>query len=384
MACETYSPDVNGAAVFARRLAEGLAYRGHETHVISPSPLGHSYQEDLAGVRLHRVPSYKYPWHATFHIADFRKVSSAVAGIMRDVRPDIVHLQAHLVVGRRVSSESQTLGIPVVATNHFMPENLRSYSPMPLPEHVYRAAAALAWRDLGNVLQRADFITAPTPYAVDLLRRKTGIERAQAISCGVDIEAYRPTGQTGHHPVPTVLFVGRLDREKHVDDIIDALPMLDAATRLRIVGQGSTEGALRRHAVSRGVDTRIDFLGQLSDDEVRDEYAQADVFCMPGTAELQSIATLEAMASGLPVVAANAHALPLLVTPGRNGELFRPGDINGLAMGLQKVLTDADRARAYGVASLNRVRTHDIKNTLNAFESLYEEAATGSEIRRST
>jgi glycosyltransferase involved in cell wall biosynthesis len=259
-----------------------------------------------------------------------------------------------------------------------MPDNLRGYSPVPIPEPVYRAAAAVAWRDLRNVLQRADFVTAPTPYAVDLLRRRARIERARTISCGVDIEVYRPTGHIARHLDPTVLFVGRLDREKHIDNIIDALHMLGGSARLRIVGQGSMGDALRLRTVRCGVDTRVAFLGQLTDDEVRDEYARAHVFCMPGNAELQSIATLEAMASGLPVVAANAHALPLLVAPGLNGELFQPGDVDGLAVGLQRILGDADRARAYGAASLDRVRAHDINYTLDAFESLYEQAAGGS------
>jgi glycosyltransferase involved in cell wall biosynthesis len=93
---------------------------------------------------------------------------------------------------------------------------------------------------------------------------------------------------------------------------------------------------------------------------------------MPSTAELQSIATMEALATGLPVVGANALALPHLVHDGENGYLFEPGDIEEFAARLTDVLTmPNDKLHAFKKASLKIVEAHDINKTLSTFEALY-------------
>jgi glycosyltransferase involved in cell wall biosynthesis len=81
---------------------------------------------------------------------------------------------------------------------------------------------------------------------------------------------------------------------------------------------------------------------------------------------------MEAMATGKPVVAANARALPLLVHDGENGRLFEPGDVAGLASRLAELLSDAGKRTRMGRESLRIVANHDIGITLNAFEGLYE------------
>ena len=96
------------------------------------------------------------------------------------------------------------------------------------------------------------------------------------------------------------------------------------------------------------------------------------MFCMPGVAELQSLVTLEAMASGLPVVAADAMALPHLVRPGINGWLYTPGDVRELANRLGDLLADAGLRRRMGAASRELVAAHAVDGTLDAFEGIYE------------
>ena len=93
---------------------------------------------------------------------------------------------------------------------------------------------------------------------------------------------------------------------------------------------------------------------------------------MPGIAELQSIATMEALASGLPVVAANAMALPHLVRDGVNGYLFEPGSAVSLSERLGAILTMSDEEReVFGRASLYVIQAHDIQRTLSIFEAMY-------------
>ncbi|HCX31652.1 MAG TPA: glucosyl transferase, partial [Blastocatellia bacterium] len=116
------------------------------------------------------------------------------------------------------------------------------------------------------------------------------------------------------------------------------------------------------------------FTGFINDDDLPKVYAACNVFCNAGTAELQSIVTLEAMATGKPVIAANAMALPYLVHNGVNGYTFEPGDIQTLAARLIELLTEQTKREAMGQRSLEIVAPHHIQNTLDAYERLYEAA----------
>ena len=92
---------------------------------------------------------------------------------------------------------------------------------------------------------------------------------------------------------------------------------------------------------------------------------------MPGVAELQSLVTMEAMASGLPVIGADAVALPHLITNGENGYLFRPGNSQDLARKLEKVLKDEKLRVRMGQNSLKLIQAHDMKKIMEQVESVY-------------
>jgi len=142
--------------------------------------------------------------------------------------------------------------------------------------------------------------------------------------------------------------------------------------KVDIVGGGDQLRNLEHHAKSLGLSDRVTFYGRVDEDELRAIYTRASVFAMPSIAELQSIATMEAMASGLPVVAADAMALPHLVHDGENGYLFDPTSRDDLAAKLTTVLTadPAERLRLQE-SSLEGVKVHDIDRTLRTFEALY-------------
>ncbi len=374
ISAETYPPTVNGAAKFAQRLATGLAGRGHDVHVVAPSPTGPPSRETCDGVTVHGVKSHHYFMHPDFQVCMPWESGPATAALMEAINPDVVHTQAHMVVGRGIAKAAHRTGRPLVATNHFMPENLIAHAPIPWP--LQKIAYKLAWRDLGRIFGWADIVTAPTPRAVELLHRSAGLTDAFPVSCGIDADRYHAdTAPAGS--VPTVLFVGRMDQEKRVDELIRAFAALPAGlpAQLEIVGDGARLTEWTTLADSLGLGDRVRFRGFISEDELIDAYARAAVFCMPGVAELQSLVTLEAMASSTPVVAADAMALPHLVRPGRNGWLYTPGDVPELTARLAALLGDPALCRRMGAASREIVAEHAIAATLSRFEDIYRELA---------
>ncbi|SDO97639.1 Glycosyltransferase involved in cell wall bisynthesis [Actinopolyspora xinjiangensis] len=372
-----YPPDVNGAASFAHRLATGLAARGHEVHVICHAPERRSCTATEDGVTVHRVGSYGTPLHPTTRVCPPWRASSEAKRLLREIRPDVVHVQSHFFIGRGLINAAKKAGIPLVATNHFMPENIFGY--LRIPRFLQSTAAAVLWRNLVRHYSKAATVTAPTPRAVRLLQEHGFTKRALPISCGIDIDRYRSAAAEyrEQHPDPAVrnvLFVGRLDEEKHIDDLLRAMSLLhtDAPTRLEIIGEGSRRAALEQLAGELGIADRVRFAGLVDEEELLAAYARADVFCMPSIAELQSLATMEAMSARTAVVLANAMALPHLVRPGRNGWLYPPRDVHALAKAIDEVVTERATVDAMGAFSQHIIaEAHDIEAVLTRFESVY-------------
>ncbi|MFK3670641.1 glycosyltransferase [Leifsonia aquatica] len=374
MGCDTFAPDVNGAARFAERLSAGLVEHGHDVHIVAPaaSRKHGTWVEEHEGQKMtaHRLRSWRWYPHDWLRFALPWMSKANARRVLDEVKPDVVHFQSHIVVGRGLAYEAQKRGIRIIATNHVMPENIMEFTV--IPKFLQRVLVTLEWRDARKSFDRAEAVTTPTRKAADFLEKATGLRGVHAISCGIDAQNYTPdfTPRTANR----ILFVGRVTGEKQIDVLLKAITLLPASldAQLEIVGGGDQFKNLQTMAETLGIADRVNFLGYVTDEELRAAYTRATVFAMPSIAELQSIATMEAMASGLPVVAADAMALPHLVHDGENGHLFRPGDAQDLADKLESVLTlPQEQLDVLKNASLRIVASHDIQRTISTFESLY-------------
>jgi glycosyltransferase involved in cell wall biosynthesis len=375
IAADTYPPHVNGAAQFGYRLAKGLTARGHNVHVLAcRQDKGKSFTEFRAEGTVHRIRSHSVPTHEYFRITFPWEIKKEISLLFDRVKPDVVHIQSHYMIGEHVLYEAERRGVRIVATNHFMPENLNPF--LPFPQWFKDIVGRISWKDMGKVMGRADVVTTPTPLAAKAMHQHAFLRKVLPLSNGIDSAAYelREGEVVERHPYPTVLFAGRLAEEKHVDVLIDAVAKTPAElnVHLEVVGGGEGRAALEAQVARHGLESRVKFLGLASDAELREAYIKADLFCMPGTAELQSLVTLEAMSASTPVLLADAMALPHLVRDGENGYLFTPNDSDDLAAKITRVLQlPAEDLAAMGKASRCMVEPHSIQGTLQTFEDLY-------------
>ncbi|GGO66527.1 hypothetical protein GCM10010910_26180 [Microbacterium nanhaiense] len=372
MGCDTFTPDINGAARFAERLSAGLVQRGHTVHVSAPNDryaLEKPRIEKVEGedLVLHRLPSVRWPNHDWLRFVWPWRSKHYARKVLDTVRPDVVHIQSHIVIGRGLTREARKRGIPVIATNHTMAENILDFTR--LPEWGNRIFVKLAWDDAKRTFDMASAVTTPTRKAADFLEQTIDISGVIPISCGIDMSQY--TAEIGPREEKRIVFVGRLTSEKRVGDVLRAAARIPDAI-VELVGDGDQRAALERHAEELGIRERVVFHGRTSDEDLRAALTRASVFAIASIAELQSIATMEAMASGLPIVAADAVALPHLVREGENGYLFPPEDVDVLTDRLNRVLdADAGEYERMQRASLELVAAHDITRTLDTFEALY-------------
>ena len=376
---ETYPPDINGAAQFGHRLATSMLKRGHSVHVVAASPIpGPSYRTEVeGGIVEHRLRSHLPPTHETNRICLPWEIWSEVGAILAEVRPDVVHVQCHDIIGRALIFQAKRRGIRVISTNHFMPANLDPF--LPFPSAVKRVIEKITWRDMRFCVSQTAVVTTPSQIGADAMRDLGHFNRpVMPVSNGIEISDYELAEGADAGKVPgelRIAFVGRLAEEKNVDVLIEALSLLPDTLEhvvLDIAGGGELREALEQKAHDCGVFDRVIFRGFVPDERLPEVYQMADVFCQPGTAELQSLVSLEAMSASTPVVLANALALPHLVEDGVNGYLFEPNNAQDLAKKLEAVLSlPAAEREQMGRESHRIVGFHSAENTWRTFEELY-------------
>ena len=381
MAAQTYRPATNGAAVFTIRLAEGLARAGHRVLVLMPSDRVRPYRSMLNGVEVCTVTALPLrPLRADIYVTP--RPGREVGPLLDAFRPDVVHVQDHYPLCRGVVRAAGARGLALVGTSNFLPDNLLSQ--MPVPAGVRGLLERLLWRTVRAVFDRVDVVTAASETSAAILRAQGLRPPVCAISSGVDLRRFRPDPgidraavrrRYGLDPERVLfLFVSRLDPEKRVDLLLWALHRLGRDDlQVAVAGRGTQLGAWRALAEALGLGERVVFTGFVPGRDLPALLASADVFLMPGEAELQSIATLEAMACGRPVLAADARALPELVESGVNGYLFRAGDPRDLARAMARMMDERARWPAMGAASAQKAAEHDLERTVSRYQALYQE-----------
>jgi glycosyltransferase involved in cell wall biosynthesis len=411
---DQYAPMVGGVPTVTSELAAGLSERGHAVAVVAPGETRHGPGDPggtglagtgLAGTGLAGTGpavdlrgSLPWPWYPDQRLGLLPP--GRARELMTTFAPDVVHIHSPLTLGAAARPAARRRRVPVVYTNHYLPLNVWPASARD-PERDstarrVRDAAFYAW--LTGFANRCDHVTAPTATALRLLREHGLRAPSQAVSNGVDLarfsrgtpdEALRSRLELPADR-PLVLSVGRLSPEKRADVLIAAMGRLTVAGQpgpgggpadagrqpvLVLAGTGPEAARLQSLARHYGVADQVRFLGFVPDADLPGLYRLADVFAIASQAELQSLATMAAMASGLPVVAADAGALAELVHAGENGFLVRPGRAGEVADCLGLLCADAGLRARMSNASARIIGEHDRHRVLARWESIYRALA---------
>lgn len=384
-----YYPWIGGPATLLRNLGHGLAARGHSVSLLAPSPDGPTHEEMDGPVRVTRVPTFPSPFGHNLRVAPFPR--NAVGRWLAECDHDVVHVHHPFPLSATATLMARRRGIPLAATNHTIPEcslwGIRGTGP------AYQLAHTTMARWLIFLLGRCDMVATPTDTAAGALRRLGFRGVITSISNGVDTQRFAPGPARGElrerfglDARPVLLYTGRLDAEKQMDIWLQAAAAVlkKSPAQFLIGGNGTDRERLERISTTLGIADAVRFCGYLADDEFPEIYRLADLYFICSPIELQSISTLEAVASGLPVVAANAQALPELVHHGRNGLLFEPGNSADAARALQRLLEDDGLQRSMGEESRAIALEHDLARTVETYEQfLVTTAMSQRGVRRS-
>ncbi|MDQ3716994.1 MAG: glycosyltransferase family 1 protein [Actinomycetota bacterium] len=336
---ESFLPQVNGVTNSVLRTIEHLEQRGHTSLLIAPGP-GTTVHGNVSVLR---SPSVPLPG------ANFR-VSRPWPGLrsaLEDFQPDIVHLASPAVLGAQAAYVARALAVPAVAVYQ-----------TDLAGFAVRYGCAVMQRPLWNWIRRihglAERTLAPSRDAVEQLLRH-GIGGVHRWARGVDLTGFHPhrrsaalRAELAPNGELLVGYIGRLAAEKQVDLLASLGNM--PGVQVVIVGDGPRRAALTRKLPG------AHFLGLQHGADLSASFASLDVFVHPGANETFCQAAQEALASGVPVVAAAAGGLLDLVSPGDNGLLFNPGSAEGLRTAVSALMADPDQLRVMGMAAHRSVQ----------------------------
>lgn len=380
IASDLHWPVLNGVATFSRNLARGLAEQGHEVIVIAPSQDGRKSKQVDGNYVIYRTRSTVFPFYQNFRISVTPQLE--VRKIIQEFEPDVIHIQMLMWIGQAAMFFGRRYDIPVVTTSHAMAENLldnlKRAAPLSRPINYMLS-------DYGRRFHsRADVITSPTESGIKSFGKHVDKVTApiEVISNGVDLREYTPQKpdpeiyKKFNLPTdkPIITYIGRVDAEKHLWVLVHAMQhvLKKQDAHLLIVGAGIDLEHLQDMATELNLTDQITFAGRVSDeDKVALEHV-GTLYAISSPAELQSIATLEAMACGQPVVAVDAGALGELCHDGENGYLFELDDDKGAAEGILKIISDPVLRERFSKESLRIAKTHDLDNTIASFIHLYE------------
>ena len=364
-----------------------MGRRGHQIDIYAPRYGKRDYrrigaaprERDLGpNVRVRRRMSLPFP-SSTRQSRAALLSPVAWAALACRAKPDVIHAHSFFGIGLEALLNAACLRIPVIGTNHW---TVAGFGPH-MPVSVDNAATYVAW-----FYNRCDYVTAPS-HSVFAELGAARLRRPHfVVSNPIDTDLFRPALDGERDSLrarfglygPTITYAGRLGPEKNIDVLLHAVATLrdrGITAELAIAGHGSHEPVLRALAAELRIDRQIRFFGTLAQDELARLLRISDTFAMMSTSETQSMVLLQAMASGVPVVAANTRALPEFVGP-ENGVLVDPHDAVQLAQALADLVSAPAQRRRLGSGGRRFAEKYRVETITDEWEALYRSVLHGS------
>ena len=311
---ETFLPKVDGIVTRLTKTIEYLVKNGDEVIVFCPEGSPPSFK----GAKIIGVAAMPLPLYPELKLG---LPGPAVSEALEEFQPDLIHVVNPAVLGLGGIWLAKTNNIPLIASYHtHLPKYLEHYG-MGMLE-------PLLWELLKAAHNQALLNLCTSTAMVSELESK-GIRRTALWQRGVDTDSFKPEYRNqnmrkkllGKYPDTgsLLIYVGRLSAEKQIERIKPVLEKIPNAS-LALVGDGPYRNQLEKIFEN----TKTNFVGYLSGNDLASAYASGDIFLFPSSTETLGLVLLEAMASGCPVIGANKGGIPDIINDGINGCLYDP------------------------------------------------------------
>ena len=388
---DNFPPPFSGHAKAVINMALAMKNRGHDIAIIAPSPEGFKNRHtDLSEVtdNLDKTANVNIKVSylrslPLFHGDNALKSLAVGKHLIRreiiDFKPDIIHFNGWGPLCKTVYKTNPINTLKIIATCHGVPMHVTSK--LFGNSTAFPGLEKMIWRMMVNFYNKMDLVLSPSNFVNSKLAA-AGLEEKKGVvvSNGIETPIYsHPDGEKRkailnkyHFPDDKLLvtYIGRLDPEKNMQMLTRTVEYFRYDNNLLFITAG--DGKLKRKLESFAVKNRKNFLLRdwLNIEEMVDILGVSDIFFNPSPSESQSITTLEAMASYLPVVAVDEGALPNLVEENVNGFLFKNNDLESCTRKLKILFKNREIIKRFGMKSREKSLHHDRNTVMDKLENI--------------
>ena len=370
-----YLPVINGVVRSVRSFRDELTRRGHNVFIFAQEA---DYIDKDPFI--FRYLSLNLPTGVDIPTAI--PISPFIDRLLPAFKLDVIHTHHPFLLGQTAATKAQELNLPLVFTFHTQYREYTHYIPFPM-EAVQNFLKNAIDRWMQDFMRRCQHIIIPSESMREILVNDYGLKsNFTVIPTGIDLEAYRTANgekirKKRHWEKDIVMIsVGRLAPEKNWTVLLHAAALVlkdYPQFRLVLIGDGQERKNLEDLAKELGIRKRITFIGPLSFSEIPAYMKAANLFGFASITETQGLATLEAMAAGLPVVAVDASGTRDILKHGQQGYLVE-NNAEALAAGITKLLSNPDRMKKFAEAAYKKAQSFNIEQLTEKLLGVYEQA----------
>jgi 1,2-diacylglycerol 3-alpha-glucosyltransferase len=373
----TYLPLISGVVRSVSSFRKALTGLGHNVFVFTSEASDYEDEEPF----IFRYPAIKIPGGVDFPAVI--PISPFIDQLLPALKLDVIHAHHPILVGGAAANKASELNLPLVFTFHTQYREYSHYFPMP-QEAVQDLLKGAIDSYLRDFMKKCNHIIVPTESFRQQLERSYGlVERVTVIPTGIDLEPYRQAdgeamrAERGWNDDKIMISVGRMALEKNWRTLLKAASLAISShpdLRVVLIGDGPDRDDLQEYALELGIAERVEFVGKVLYERIPAFLKAADFFCFASVTETQGLASVEALAAGLPVVAIDATGTRDVVKNGQDG-ILTENSAEALAEGILRLLRDPDMQNCFRSAALDRAREFDIMEQARKMVAVYQQAS---------
>lgn len=372
----SYYPVISGVVRSVSEFRKALSRLGHNVFVFAPNADNYEDTEPF----IFRYPSINITWPAD--IPATIPISPVIDQLLPPLKLNVIHAHHPILLGQAAASKADELDLPLVFTYHTQYQEYTHYIPFP-QERIQELLQGAVENWLADYMRKCQHIVVPSESMLDNLIADYGLEgQFTVIPTGLDTHQYESvTGEAVRQKLGwgddlVMISIARLAQEKNWKTLIRGCARVMKKlknTRLAIIGEGPEKNDLENLVAELELQSRVEFFGKLPFEEIPYYLKAADLFVFASVSETQGIVTMEAIASGLPVVAVDATGTRDVLDHGVQG-LLTDNDPDSLAYAIDKVLTHRDLFERFRAATKEKTKSFDIFVQAKKLVGVYEQA----------
>jgi 1,2-diacylglycerol 3-alpha-glucosyltransferase len=370
-----YKPLINGVVSSIVSLKNAYKKKGHNTYIFAPKVEGYNDQED----NVFRYYSVSLTKKVKYPIAI--PLSLRANRVIKEFKPDIIHIHHPFVLSMPAIMYAEKLGIPKILTIHTQYERY-AYYVSPVPQVITNEAIKMI---VASFSSKVDVVTTPSESMKKLINRYNIKKEIVVIPNAIDLNIFQEKDEQTCNNIReqlelsnediVLLYVGRISFEKNIDKIIKSLALLKDKNidkvKLVLVGEGTALNQLKSIVKSVGLEQNVKFVGAVDSETVKSYYQISDLFTFASTSETFGMVIIEALASGVPVLAVRAPGAIDILSDGFDGMLVED-DVSEFSARLELLIKNKDLRKRLAKGAFYTAQRYSIDNISDQMLNLYQ------------